>query len=135
MKHSASYPEQNGSVLSRSAPENPAAFSAGLHCLHSREAAPKISAFMKFTGETRTISKPGAARWALLFMGTDGWLPGLAPLSEPKRRQRSFASLRPTTKAKSPASGRRYITIRTVSQAGGEAGQPFANFAQGEETQ
>ena len=37
--------------------------------LHSLEAAPKISAFMRFVGETITISKPGAARWALLFMG------------------------------------------------------------------
>jgi hypothetical protein len=37
--------------------------------LQSGEGAPKINAFMKFVGETRTISKPGAARWALLFVG------------------------------------------------------------------
>jgi hypothetical protein len=37
--------------------------------LHSLRAAPKISAFMRFVGETRTIFRPGAARWALLFMG------------------------------------------------------------------
>jgi hypothetical protein len=58
---------------SRSTSSSPAALPRAWRGLQSAEGAPKISAFMEFFGETGTVSKPGAARWASLFM--DGFYP------------------------------------------------------------
>jgi hypothetical protein len=48
---------------------SPAGFPHARLGLQSCKGAPKISAFMEFFGETGTVFKPGAARWASLFMG------------------------------------------------------------------
>jgi len=64
--------------------------------LQSFEGAPKISAFMRFVGETRTIFRPGAARWALLFM--DGFCETLRPTTGRKKqipRLRAFGMTTP----------------------------------------
>lgn len=37
--------------------------------LQSRDAAPKISAFMKFAGESGIVFRPSGERWAFVFLG------------------------------------------------------------------
>lgn len=80
-----------------------AAFLPRQRGLQLRGGAPRISAFMEFAGKSGIVSKPSGERWAFVFMGTDGWLPGLGFLSpgEPKKVP---------AKTKMPARGRRYIT-------------------------
>lgn len=59
--------------------------------LQSQEGAPRISGFMKFLGETRTLSKPSEVRWASLFMG--GFFAGIyvAPRTQLRISPRLFA--------------------------------------------
>ncbi len=64
LEYPTAYPER-----SRRADSRPAALPRVWLGLQSVEGAPKISAFMECFGETGTVSKPGAARWALLFRG------------------------------------------------------------------
>jgi hypothetical protein len=105
--------------------------------LQSRERAPKISAFMKFVGETGTVSKPSVERWALLFL--DGFWETIGPVADAKKQilrfresgglhrsprtgPRASAALGMTdlcifrrlgaakmARAKSPARGQRYV--------------------------
>jgi hypothetical protein len=57
--------------------------------------APKISAFMRFVGETGTIFRPGAARWALLFM--DGSCDAFRPIYRQEKADSSARAFGMTT--------------------------------------
>jgi hypothetical protein len=84
------FSNRQNSVIRR-VPRNQAirgARGAGSGGLQSRKGAPKITAFMKFVGDRTTIFKPGAARWASLFIANFSTGIYVAP---PSRRRISLS--------------------------------------------
>jgi hypothetical protein len=92
---------------------------------------------MKFVGETRTISKPSAARWALLFMGASRGASG-AKAHEGVGAMMSHLKVRPTKQDGNSASGAEahegvgammsHLKVRPTKQDGNSASGAKAGF-------